>query len=699
MRHDRHRSSFFRRLADRILAADPSLDGLRSGLRAVLTAAIAAGVFVPLTGWFGLAYELSLAGSVIPMMAVVALQDAGRRAQQATMAWMPVWASVALVVGTLVAPNPWLSGALFMVTIFNSFQMRRFGPRGAGLGTISYQAFFYALLFKNPPEDAAWLPMFVFIGCAIGFAVHFWLVPEHPGRVLHGEVRALRARVAVLLHDLARWLERDAPADRKRIDAHVTALNALALEIDARLDGFADADAGAPLRERVLGCELAAETIVDVARAYASDLDTRRALAVRVRELGALADACDATPDFDVDAWAAKLPFAPGADAAADARWRLSESARGLADAAPWRTALPALNDEREQQAEAGNASPSTAGQAKGWSDPITRRALQAVGGALGALVVGSAISPDHWYWAVFAAFIVFTRSGTVGQTLSGAWRQVLASLAGLCLGVLFAKIVQGNRDLELALLFVFIAIGFYAFKGMQNVYTVLLTAMLAMLYELMGMNGPQMLALRLAETATGAIGAVLAARFILPVRTGDESDRKGAALLQAAGRLLGATFRDGPRPPPWIAVRDLDRALQALREALGPVTGADYPAAKDDHRARLRRLSRIAHDVRHFYHLVVEHAPGLVRARDVQAHARALAPALDAVASALQAHAPHVAQAAQPGPSVADVTPLDAPSDRIDDADARPLRIACGWLDEANGTLRHVQGLPPRSA
>lgn len=275
-------------------------------------------------------------------------------------------------------------------------------------------------------------------------------------------------------------------------------------------------------------------------------------------------------------------------------------------------------------------------------------------GAALGALAAGYAISPSHWYWAVFAAFVVFTRSTTVGQTLSGAWRQVLDSLAGLCLGVLFAELVHGNRGVELTLLFVFVTFGFYAFKGMQNIYTVLLTAMLAMLYELMDMNSPQMLLLRLTETAAGALIAVLSARLILPVHTENESDRK----------------------------------LQALRQALGPVTRAEYPAAKIDHRARLRRLSRIAFCIRHV-HALASHAPGLAHTREVQAAARALAPELDAAAAQLDAPWSPAARPVQPGVSVAEFAPRDPALDDGGRQDCRASHIAVRWLEEARQLLR----------
>lgn len=655
----------FAHLTDLFLASDPSLDRLRSGLRALLTAGIAAGVFLLITRWAGLEYKLALAGIVVPMMSVVAVQDPGRRGQQVTLAWVPVLATATLVVGTFAADNPWLSGALFLATIFAAFQARRLGPRGAGLGTIAYQSFFYAMLFKTPPDKVAWTPLFVFTGCAIAWAVHFWLVPEHPGRMLRSELRAYRARTAALLYDLARWLEDATPAGAGRVDAHLAALNGQSLALDARLAGFAagpDA-AAADLRERILRSELALETIAAVARDAAAE--TRPALADAVRALrdGVKSSKPFAAPDLP----AAALPDTPG--------WRLSRALHAVAALQPWREPLPAMRDEHQAPPPAGKP---TAAKGHPWLDDTTRRALQACASAAAAILAGHAISPSHWYWSVFAAFVVFTRAATVGQTLSGAWRQVLASVAGLCLGVVVAELAQGSRTAELALLFVFVALGFYAFRGLQNLYTVLLTAMLAMMYELMGMNSPGLLLLRLGETVAGAISAVLAARLVLPVHTTDEADDRSADLLRAVGSLLGTALH-GAAQPPYGALREADRKLQALRQSLGPVTGAAYPGSKEDRRRHLDRLSHVAYCARHLY--MLGHAEpfataiGIVRQK------------LGGVATMLEAPG----RPAQPVAGLPRLPALDAAALLAGAPDA-PTRAAAQLLAETDALLRALQ-------
>jgi hypothetical protein len=685
MHRDRRRPDYLAYLKDRLVASDPALERLRSGLRAVLTAGVCASVFLLVTRLLGLKYELSLGGIVVPMIAAAALPDAGRRQQQVTMAWVPVVASAMLVLGSLVGGNPWLSGGCFLLVLFTAFQVRRFGPRATGLGTIAYQSFFYALLLKVPPSKAQWDPLFVFAGCAIAFGIRFWLVPEHPGRMLRSELRAWRARIAALLVDLARRLEGGAKAGSDTVDTHLAALNAQSLGLESRLTDFAAQPEGGDavgLRGQVLRGELATETVAAAMRAAANG---------GVRECGGMAAglrvlACGIRKDQPSDAGARNVheygiePLAEGL------RWRLHRAFEALAGLPSLRQPLPAMRDERKPPPA---ATPRANG--KRWLDDTTRRAVQACAAALGALLAGRALSPDHWFWAVFAAFVVFTRAVTGGQTLSGAWRQLLATVGGVGVGVAAAALVHGNRNVELSLLFVFIAAGFYAFQGMQNTYTVLLSAMLAMLYELMGMDSPGLLLLRLEETAIGAASAILSARLVFPAHTRDESASKSADLLRACGRLLRAVWTEPDPGGRHAAVRELDRKLQALRQALGPVTGASYPGSKENRRQHLARLSRIAYCVRHCCYLAMHDAPGLAQsAQSAQSAqlseaAAALASRLDAAAALLDAPA----QRRQPQ----DAPPaLKLPIAAQDPFDAIPLRLAIRWLAETDEALRAIR-------
>jgi uncharacterized membrane protein YccC len=679
--HRADKASITSPLRDRVLASDPTLERLRSGLRAVLTAGLNAALFLLVTRLLHLPYKLALPGIVVPMIAAVALQDPEPATRKVTLVWVAPVACAVLAIGSAVADNVWLSGACFMATIFAAFQARRLGPRGAGLGTIAYQSFFFAMLFKTPPAQLGWTILFVCMGCAVGWAVQFLLVPERPSAVLRAQLRAYHARLRTLLHALAAWLDGGDASPPSKIDSQLAALRAQSLALDARLAGYAtDRQAASALRDDILRCDIAVETIADVARGLGAGAEqARRLLAAQLRTVrGGGTPASDADPD---------LP--------ADVRWRLARALHTLGRLAPWK-ATPAMAGERQPGApptggDAGaGKSPTDARNGRKWVDDTTRRAAQATVAALGALVAGRALSPDHWYWAVFAGFVVFTRSVTVGQTLSGAWRQVLSAVAGLGLGMLVAELVHGNRTLELTLLFVFVGLGFYAFKGWQNVYVVLLSAMLAMLYELLGKDSAGLLLIRLGETAAGAACAVLSARFVLPVHTSDESDAKSAGLLRAVAKVLVSAARPPSPPSLHDALRDLDRKHEALRNALAPVTGTGYPAPNAGHRERLDALSQVARGARQVRALVADGAVnGTALGGELGATAEALVGWLEDMAATLEAPDPdRRLDAARP----------DVPLPPVPDDDV-PLRAMAGLFADMGDALRRLQDASAETA
>jgi uncharacterized membrane protein YccC len=279
---------------------------------------------------------------------------------------------------------------------------------------------------------------------------------------------------------------------------------------------------------------------------------------------------------------------------------------------------------------------------------------------------------------------VVFTRATTRGQALAGAWIRILGNVAGLALGLALAELVHRSPALQVGLLFAFVAIGFYLFEAFPPAYTALLTAMLAMLYELLGKYSPGLLALRLEETLAGALIAVLCAAVVAPVHTTDQSDQECAALLRAAARLLRTAFAGPEKPPTRDAVRELDARLQALRQALAPVTRPGVPARKSGHRERLQDFSLLVYCMRHFYDLCVEQAGGLAQDRSLAQRAGLVADNMEALAQALGA-----------GPQGSKPPVLRAWPPREDEQGApaagrvEPARIAAHWLAEANAVLQ----------
>jgi uncharacterized membrane protein YccC len=537
------------------------------------------------------------------------------------------------------------------------------------------QGYFYALLLHPPPEHWPWLPAAIAVACVLAALVRFVLWPERPQGMLRAEVDALRAGIASLLQELAlRLREPERQRDARRARASLARLNDLSLRIDQRLARFAQpADAGLrdTLRDRVLRAEIAAETLqactATVAAVAAGDTHQRMADALR-----ALLDAVRIDMPFDAAAWEARLAQRePVLDA--DRRWRFRHAAEALVTQPPWQCALPTLGDTTA--AAAPPAQPRPPGPATRWrwlADQPTRQSLQAAAAALVAMLAGYAIAQEHWFWAAFGAFVIFTRAGTRGQAAAGAWKRTLGNVVGLVLGLVLAELVRGSPPVELALLFVFVFAGFCLFQVFQAGYLALLTAMLAMLYELLGMYSPGLLLTRAAEMVAGSVAGVLSAMLVLPARTQAQSDQESVALLREAAKVLRDAMA-GPRAPPARdAVRDLDRRLQALRQALGPVTTPEVPAPKSGHRRRLYRLAVLVYCVRHFYALAAKPDAALAD------RAGRLADAIESVAAwlACEADAPQLPPIAPP----ASAGRADAPD---------PRRIAAHWLCEAGEVLR----------
>ncbi|NED74044.1 FUSC family protein, partial [Streptomyces sp. SID9944] len=149
-----------------------------------------------------------------------------------------------------------------------------------------------------------------------------------------------------------------------------------------------------------------------------------------------------------------------------------------------------------------------------------TRQAVQAVAGAGFALAVGELMSGQRWYWAVGATWWVFVNTASRGETLVRGFRRVLGTVLGLGLGVLVVAPLHG-AGLPTALLVAVSVFGIFYTAAVSYTWMMLWVTVLATsLYALLGVLTPGLLALRLGETAVGALGAWLAVLFVLPVST-----------------------------------------------------------------------------------------------------------------------------------------------------------------------------------
>ncbi|MFC9647009.1 FUSC family protein [Streptomyces sp. NPDC056937] len=276
-----------------------------------------------------------------------------------------------------------------------------------------------------------------------------------------------------------------------------------------------------------------------------------------------------------------------------------------------------------------------------------TRQAVQvAVAGAL-ALGAGQLLSQDRWYWAVGAAWWIFVNTASRGETLVRGFRRTVGTAAGCAVGLVVAVPLHGAPGPTAALVALCVFGIFYTAAVSYSWMIFFVTVMVGLLYGLLGVLDPGLLALRLAETGVGALGATAAVLLLLPVTTHAVTDAWIQQALRcvhgctttAARRLAGDEHAD---PGPLAA--ELELLLGRVRMSLAPLVHPLNPSRARRARARqvLVLLDECAREVRGF---------AAVAADPAASHDARLVAACRRVEAAVRELAPSVAEPAPPVP------------------------------------------------
>jgi uncharacterized membrane protein YccC len=153
-----------------------------------------------------------------------------------------------------------------------------------------------------------------------------------------------------------------------------------------------------------------------------------------------------------------------------------------------------------------------------------------------------------------------------------------------------------------LILMFGCVFFAMYLVRVSQALMAFWITAVLALLYGLIGQFSTQTLLLRVEETAMGATLGILAGYLILPKRTRDVFGEALDEMVDAADEVLAAaTQRLLGRPTlvsPLVMARDMDVALGTLRIRAKPL---DNPLPGRRGRTSYHRALRVLTAVDHY--------------------------------------------------------------------------------------------------
>jgi hypothetical protein len=626
-----------------LTGVDPGLVRLRLAGIGTASMVLAAAVMSGVRALSGQPVTVELFAAVLAMISNLAVNEPDVGRTRVTTLLMLGPAVVSLTVGTLLASHRVLADVVFVAVTMVAVYIRRFGPRGFALGMAAFMPFFLSQFLHVTVAQLPWLVIAAGTGIGATLLLRGWAFAERPELTLDRLVRAFRAHLHALVEAVADLLAAVPGAvenelhdlARRRARLNDTAL-LLANSVEQRgADHRGDSDGrdsgegdGEAFTLGILDAELAAEGLAVATKRLAQceaplDDGSRRALLAGLRGLGTAS--ATGTPPAMVDGLLEQAQRSVSALAAEtqghrDRTQRVAFAVIRLADALQAARhadgPAPATEDSaarlprdqpggpdgpRHSDADEDTATKTDGAQPQGLA-LSTRQAIQVGIATSLAIMVGELVSPARWYWAVLTAFLVFAGTSSRGDVLSRGWQRLIGTIGGVLAGMGLAVLVSGHELLSLLVMFGCAFLALYLVRISQTMLALWITAVLAVLYGLIGQFSVQTLVLRIEETAVGVAMGMLAAYLILPKRTqeafgealDDMVDAGDAALAAATERILG---REPARPPAQLT-QDLHKALSTLRERSKPL---DNPLPWRRGRSSYQRTLRVMTAVDHY--------------------------------------------------------------------------------------------------
>jgi uncharacterized membrane protein YccC len=644
---------------------DPGLVRLRLATGALLSIVLALALAVALQRLSGEQPTVVIMAAVLAMVSNIAVNETAVERLRVTTALLVLPATAAVALGTVLAPHRLLADAVFVAIMVGGVYIRRFGPRGFAIGMAAVMAYFFSQFLGAQVSALPWLVLTAAFGVGSAWLVRGFLFAEKPEQTLERLVRAFRARVHTLIFVVAELLDEedeDTEHARRAVGRRRTRLNETALLIAELLERR---DEEGELEVYIIDAELAAERLADTAR-YLVVTSGRPPDALRCPLLAALRSLGAATATGTAPARVPALleaaqrrvaPLVDRVEGLGDDGQRVAFAVARLADAlVEGRKHHPtAPADEPSEPAPdasiattaigtAGSGDAATGHAATGHAvtghavtghavtghavtgdtatgdraaEPdgeavkpglalSTRQAVQVGVATSLAIVGGELISPSRWYWAVIAAFVVFAGTSSRGDVLTRGRDRVIGTVGGVVAGMALAFVVDGAVVPTLVLLLVCLFLAIYTVRISPGLLAFWITALLALLYGLIGQFSVETLVLRIEETAIGAALGMLAGFLILPTGTREAFgtaldevvDATYAVLDAAVERILGRPVAVAPVE----LARDLDAALGVLRQRAYPL---DNPLPRRRGRSSYARAVRVFTAVDHYVRLL----------------------------------------------------------------------------------------------
>lgn len=553
-------------LWDVLIGTDPGLLRLRLATRAAVALGLVVGVMNLVAPQVGIPTVVAiLLGGMIAMNGSFSASSRAPRDAAVTLLFFPVAAASGVLPGTLVAGHRLAELSVFVLVMVAAVFVRRYGPRGFQYGMIAWLAYFFTM-FVGFRLHQFWDVLAVIsaaTACVVVSAI--LLTPDRPQAAYAAARRAFDVRVAALAEAVSEAITGQIRPDRAQRVLHAKGFRVVesALIIDGYLAAIPQDDespAASQIRHGLLDVELAAEGLATIAgrlvqqaelpREFRAELRAaldavRRAeLTVAGRHAAALAKQLD-----DAD----EAPTAGSRDLRGASRsllrlidglkvMRDPAGPRGLTVPAHVKSFTPAVSLFLGNLPATSPTAVAAISDGRTWwsrRSLNTRLCIQvALAGSI-AVFAGDLLSGRRYYWAVLACFLALTGTFTTGEIAVKGANRVVGTFAGLVVATITVHFTGHHDSAIIGVVLACIFIGLYFFRVSYAVMAFAITTVMGQLYNVLHEFSDQLLFLRLAETALGAVVGIVVALVVLPVRTADVRATGIDAFLDALRSLL----------------------------------------------------------------------------------------------------------------------------------------------------------------
>jgi uncharacterized membrane protein YccC len=560
--------------------------------------------------------SLVFLGPLIAMMGTVALVDLKPSDEKFAILFMTLPACMGVVLSIVLIPWPAVRLVTFLLCTFASVVLRRFGPKWAGVGLVTFMAYFSSLFFPFHVTDIPWIFLIIPSATIFTYVTRFWFIRDRPERTLKQltDVFALRERrmLAVIIDCLERGRQQNLKPEAHTLPplwlsvrTSFIQLNELALAIekflersDSRSLHTTSADFQLELFEREFLLRRLWDASSNLFRQFPDDQVLRDAVIVDVIDVQDHAsNASEVLPSSRVGELLAADP---------EAEYLTQDFIQARFNAALVQKTMLGTGAAMEKalQTVAEPPRPGIAPKAVSGLHINTRQAIQATLATALASVLGGRLSAQKWYWASISAFFVFIGASR-GDTLIRATLRIVGTVVGLGLGFLLAFLSAERSTGEWTLVVVSISLAIYLSRMTFGFWSALLfSAMFALLYDRMGLMTRDVLLLRTEETLMGALIGVLVASIVLPTSTHAVVREAVVQYLHTMVRILNELRKNVPsqfsRRALIRQLREMDRDLMNIRMVAAPIVGRGSMMKRGGIPGLLHDTTAMGHFLRH---------------------------------------------------------------------------------------------------